>query len=187
MIPRWACFFGGVSIHAPREGERRVVSPGWYGSVVFQSTLPARGSDGAVLRRWRGQQCFNPRSPRGGATLVSPRSVITTRCFNPRSPRGGATCSSPCRPCTGRRFNPRSPRGGATVYGEDGQGYVTVSIHAPREGERRGGIREIVGGATVSIHAPREGERLGRPIAFHRAFVFQSTLPARGSDMQSQK
>ena len=36
----------------------------------------------------------------------------------------------------------------------------------------------------VSIHAPREGERLATPITVFRPMAFQSTLPARGSDMR---
>ena len=33
-------------------------------------------------------------------------------------------------------FNPRSPRGGATDAGTGREAYITVSIHAPHEGER---------------------------------------------------
>ena len=84
-----------------------------------------------------------------------------------------------------QHFNPRSPQGGATgrvfahVHG------CSISIHAPRKGERRGqkyfadpipcdfNPRSPQGGATIgdayvwgaqgiSIHAPRKGER--RPL-----------------------
>ena len=56
-------------------------------------------------------------------------------------------------------FNPRSPRGGATPDQNDEWVHADVSIHAPRVGERRYVQRAIV-----------------------RGKVFQSTLPAWGSD-----
>ena len=57
---------------------------------------------------------------------------------------------------------------------------VKVSIHAPREGERRFwvGCLALRG---VSIHAPREGERR-HGVNSRLRREFQSTLPARGSD-----
>ena len=58
-----------------------------------------------------------------------------------------------------------------------------VSIHAPREGERQ--TRQPLRGtrAEVSIHAPREGERHDATVQAAVAHLFQSTLPARGSDL----
>ena len=58
-----------VSIHAPHEGERRriFVLP-FYRHLLFQSTLPTRGSDEYFVRYIAKIVCFNPRSPRGGAT-----------------------------------------------------------------------------------------------------------------------
>ena len=56
-----------------------------------------------------------------------------------------------------------------------------VSIHAPREGERLASHKNFRL-QTVSIHAPREGERhcgAGQGVV---VIAFQSTLPARGSD-----
>ena len=57
-----------VSIHAPREGERlsRIIS--CLVITRFQSTLPARGSDGVSSAALPKRTRFNPRSPRGGAT-----------------------------------------------------------------------------------------------------------------------
>ena len=103
---------------------------------VFQSTLPARGSDEGHMLLLKPKSRFNPRSPRGGATAQPPRTARRPPRFNPRSPRGGATP--------------------ATELAGHGEG---VSIHAPREGERQ--LLQLV--------------NAGVP-------VFQSTLPARGSD-----
>ena len=58
-------------------------------------------------------------------------------------------------------FNPRSPRGGATR-----------KVRMPRRGNR-----------SISIHAPHEGERLFLHCVSSLHFVFQSTLPTRGSDL----
>ena len=57
-----------VSIHAPHEGERPDAETDAVLRLMFQSTLPTRGSD-EVYRRSQTAACrFNPRSPRGGAT-----------------------------------------------------------------------------------------------------------------------
>ena len=57
-------------------------------------------------------------------------------------------------------FNPRSPRGGATLV--------------PR-------LPHTLNG--VSIHAPREGERRAKGVIESKWNLFQSTLPARESDI----
>ena len=105
--------------------------------IVFQSTLPARGSDFArslsQIRKFisihaprkgerrqkiqvaAGYQNFNPRSPQGGATRH--------RCGRDRlprisihAPRKGERPAMAARPTTqSPDFNPRSPQGGATT------------------------------------------------------------------------
>ena len=170
-----------ISIHAPHEGERQSLSFAYSRTELFQSTLPTRGSDFACGRRGNRKENFNPRSPRGGAThlslLAAPKggfqSTLPTRGsdrvltfgialyshFNPRSPRGGATEAAQGMKGSILYFNPRSPRGGATRLS-------------------RGSGR----GRKISIHAPHEGER---PFLLHNFifwYIFQSTLPTRGSD-----
>ena len=80
-----------ISIHAPHEGERPDLKHHRLRDIVFQSTLPTRGSDmkrgGLHLRHMH----FNPRSPRGGATEGYGVYCVSDEHFNPRSPRGGAT------------------------------------------------------------------------------------------------
>ena len=80
-------------------------------------------------------------------------------------------------------FNPRSPRGGATALSADANCRGAVSIHAPREGERHVRCVECGAEVGVSIHAPREGERPKPAGAVCWVKMFQSTLPARGSDV----
>ena len=172
-----------ISIHAPHEGERPAYREQFIGLKIFQSTLPARGSD----RRDRDDKKlfgdFNPRSPQGGATYYRHLIAVLNHNFNPRSPRGGATplrCAYDC----GR----------------------LISIHAPHEGERRSAtIRTICpmryfnphsprGGATKSCRAyggqaadfnprsPRGGATSTSGVSGSNVSGFQSTLPTRGSD-----
>ena len=196
-----------ISIHAPHEGERRAGHGGARrGEKVFQSTLPARGSDTARSKSCASARDFNPRSPQGGATLSAQRYLGHANAFQSTLPARGSDplpCGKPVSLCG--YFNPRSPQGGAT----EAQGYIVhhkqISIHAPRKGERRAVAARTAGPSTISIHAPRKGERrdyfvkkLGlRLISIHAPrkgerpkfyrckpsqIIFQSTLPARGSD-----
>ena len=83
-------------------------------------------------------------------------------------------------------FNPRSPRGGATIQQIMKTLQISISIHAPHEGERlcRAGCRG--GSLGISIHAPHEGERPRLCIVPSAHLGFQSTLPTRGSDGSRQ-
>ena len=57
-----------------------------------------------------------------------------------------------------------------------------ISIHAPHEGERPEWEAVDMPSGEISIHAPHEGERRIISVAFSGIFIFQSTLPTRGSD-----
>ena len=128
-------------------------------SLRFQSTLPARGSDAPcrVLRLslWR----ISIHAPRKGER---PKVTVST---------GTATAY----------FNPRSPQGERPYPYAAYIAARAISIHAPRKGERlvlrrllaadvNFNPRSPQGGATIpcknnrrhgriSIHAPHEGER----------------------------
>ena len=84
-------FIINISIHAPHEGERPDLKHHRLKDIVFQSTLPTRGSDKSVQLQSARYKDFNPRSPRGGATAPHSRVLRCQYYFNPRSPRGGAT------------------------------------------------------------------------------------------------
>ena len=103
-----------ISIHAPREGERLSEVRGLRVCDIFQSTLPARGSDHANAQRVRARK-ISIHAPREGERLcrhVKTRAYLYH--FNPRSPRGGATVDAQFKLLGKKNFNPRSPRGGAT-------------------------------------------------------------------------
>ena len=148
-----------ISIHAPHEGERLkrhlLVSPPSYfnprsprggatrysnpSNIIkrFQSTLPTRGSDVPIinigLKAWKFQSTLPTRGS-DFAGIGSTNYVALN--FNPRSPRGGATPS--CKHC---------------------ESNLSISIHAPHEGERRLRGANPTRARGISIHAPHEGER----------------------------
>ncbi len=127
-----------ISIHAPHEGERPK-GPFQQGIFhLFQSTLPTRGSDAAEafpVRRYASH--FNPRSPRGGATVAAKRVSLSISGFQSTLPTRGSDVMAvpPASACI--HFNPRSPRGGATAAFAQLRYTVNISIHAPHEGERQ--------------------------------------------------
>ena len=127
----------------------------------FQSTLPARGSDQGQPGQVQDFVVFQSTLPARGSD-ASQRFPVQMGVFQSTLPaRGSDSLSSP----TDSRqsgFNPRSPRGGATSF------EVSASSKS-----------------SVSIHAPREGERLGINFCRYIDCAFQSTLPARGSDIIS--
>ena len=169
-----------VSIHAPHEGERPYILPRCRHIRQFQSTLPTRGSDQALMYCEDGLAAgFNPRSPRGGATAVlfpplpeqtvsihaphegeRPPPIIaksTIRAFQSTLPTRGSDSIYHSLPHRKEGFNPRSPRGGATLYDIAPEIDAIVSIHAPHEGERL--LRETFCAAAVGFNprSPRGG------------------------------
>ena len=149
-----------VSIHAPHGGERRAVIATANSLMLFQSTLPTRGSDSLPVLYVIRPYGFNPRSPRGGATYC-----FTNFCH------------------TRHRFQSTLPTRGSDAIVDTGVAVTTmVSIHAPHEGERLCCTALTTYALSVSIHAPHEGERPGDTAAQNGVVSFQSTLPTRGSD-----
>ena len=85
-----ACL-GGISIHAPHEGERQNGARGSIRRQRFQSTLPTRGSDPPPIIAKRTIRAFQSTLPTRGSDKTAIPSAPVTADFNPRSPRGGAT------------------------------------------------------------------------------------------------
>ena len=82
-------------------------------NLLFQSTLPTRGSDDQIRRRYKAAENFNPRSPRGGATRNCKISRDFTTGFQSTLPTRGSDDSD-------------------LISVAD----ALISIHAPHEGER---------------------------------------------------
>ena len=173
---------GAISIHAPHEGER----PFGVGDIVsyinfnprsprggatlsgrldrpliiFQSTLPTRGSDAQTLTAESAAIVISIHAPHEGERLNLPAGVYANGEFQSTLPtRGSDALYASCRrwrssfqstlPTRGsdpsispfmsrsQYFNPRSPRGGATNDSCRAGLGGSISIHAPHEGERR--------------------------------------------------
>ena len=200
----------GVSIHAPHEGERLSIRIfGRTLPIMFQSTLPTRGSDSCIVAPNPLVTSFNPRSPRGGATklwtrrkrsgrvsihaphegerpYLRPRAKTSNTCFNPRSPRGGATYEYLL--CTvDMLFQSTLPTRGSDQFElsaalATGQFQSTLPTRGSDESiwvDRRY--------ENVSIHAPHEGERRYLANVIFQDGLFQSTLPTRGSDERGRQ
>ena len=151
-----------ISIHAPREGERRQHARGIVRKMKFQSTLPARGSDRQAFVCSLLQPYFNPRSPRGGATSICPQECTPTADFNPRSPRGGATFMPATSAEPTSKFQSTLPARGSDGAPEENYHATTkISIHAPREGERPRYAVGKSGGEDFNPRSPRGGATLG--------------------------
>ena len=126
-----------VSIHAPREGERPAAKCRNGGEVRFQSTLPARGSDARLKGSPARRSGFQSTLPARGSDNVRMAVSISRLQFQSTLPARGSDWQD-CLPAD----------------------LGNVSIHAPREGERRALLSPLFPKGEVSIHAPREGERL---------------------------
>ncbi len=105
----------------------------------FQSTLPARGSDSTHGTFILDLRYISIHAPRKGERREERIERLSRYAFQSTLPARGSDCSTPTGGVGKRYFNPRSPQGGATPPG-------------------------------ILYTSPRDD-------------IFQSTLPARGSDI----
>ena len=198
-----------VSIHAPREGERHRPQTSIPSRPGFNPRSP-RG--GATNCEWRERRltCVSIHAPREGERHARGAALSRGRQVSIHAPREGerpeisragnpgtgfqstlpARGSDICAAVVGhhqRSFNPRSPRGGATHHRALADRLRNVSIHAPREGERRGSTRRNACHSAFQSTLPARGSDLACYPSGLVYFGFQSTLPARGSDSPAHR
>ena len=77
-----------ISIHAPRVGSDKLVSPSKTRSSTFLSTLPAWGATVALIQEAQNGNVFLSTLPAWGATVGRPSRHLPSANFYPRSPRG---------------------------------------------------------------------------------------------------
>ena len=125
---------------------------------------------------------FNPRTPRGGATHTCEYIKDFFAHFNPRTPRGGATINSSGKRRTYARFQSTHPARGCDFLKNFSDFHAQISIHAPREGVRRGRhkCKRVI--FHFNPRTPRGGATWPAQMQA-RDFPFQSTHPARGCDL----
>ena len=150
-------------------------------ALIFQSTLPTRGSDEAIDAQAAQESKISIHAPHEGERL--PRAVVYTRrsFISIHAPHEGE-----------RRYE---------TYGDCPDCYI--SIHAPHEGERlypaviskdfftfqstlptRGSDdrrKDKLRGQKISIHAPHEGERRFRRASWARSAYFNPRSPRGGA------
>ena len=151
-------------------------------SFLFQSTLPARGSDKLAFSVTSSGLYFNPRSPRGGATPIEHTNTLH-RYISIHAPREGERPSGLSVPFAFCLFQSTLPARGSDVAREifnpvDG----AISIHAPREGERPKIDGVEYDQTQFQSTLPARGSDLSVAKKYRGSSIFQSTLPARGSD-----
>ena len=103
------------------------------GGFLFQSTCPARGTTSAAPVFAKSSR-FQSTCPARGTTGINGRSQRLKHDFNPRAPRGARQHQWWGLCPASSYFNPRAPRGARHWDWDDVSGYVTISIHVPREG-----------------------------------------------------
>ena len=131
--------------------------------ILFQSTLPTRGSDFNFRSFFKPDYGFNPRSPRGGATILF-HFLCAALGVSIHAPHEGE------RPLSARWI----------VKG------AQVSIHAPHEGERRFACRCVLQHRHgFNPRSPRGGATTSHSSGGRHITSFQSTLPTRGSDKKA--
>ena len=175
---QWRLRFCAISIHAPRTGSDPLIYWTKENVMKFQSTLPARGATGALLRRVA-SGLFQSTLPARGATAADDQRVAAVG-ISIHAPRTG---SDRCRRRTTplpQYFNPRSPHGERHARRDALPIADSISIHAPRTGsDSSSRCRERR--RRISIHAPRTGSDRHADLLARTGDAFQSTLPARGA------
>ena len=176
---------------------------------LFQSTLPARGSDNAFFAQAVNGVDFNPRSPQGGATRYTNavRLLLAISIHAPRKGERRSRLRARLPACAD--FNPRSPQGGATLLvaarvsewfpfqstlparGSDASSPACTVMFCgfqstlPARGSDEGGFGcYLLLKDDFNPRSPQGGATSSVPLAVPAFFKFQSTLPARGSDVE---
>ena len=151
------------------------------GAVAFQSTLPARGSDGLQTAQQARICYFNPRSPQGGATRLrmAQARIIAISIHAPRKgerrQKGGTVSET-------QNFNPRSPQGGATTKWKCWWLPEVFQSTLPARGSDASIAFNAAKSMVISIHAPRKGERHHRGLRPpHRNRNFNPRSPQGGA------
>ena len=168
-----------ISIHAPREGsdlpsitstfsrrryfyprsprgERPLICFSVRGSLVFLSTLPARGATVDVEH-------------------LAPGAVISIH-----APREGSDSISQIAPRPHSRISIHAPREGSDSLSPVALRPPGISIHAPREGSDQSASGAFCSSTNFYPRSPR-GERPSARLPRGRTAEFLSTLPARGA------
>ena len=178
----WFTFRGvsivAVSIHAPREGCDKDLSPAVIGALSFNSRTP-----GGVRRYDEKQQSViidvSIHAPREGCDIALTPSACSLISFNSRTP-GGVRPRLSAEYGDALEFQFTHPGRGATALIITFLSIDDVSIHAPREGCDKGQRQGQSTPGSFNSRTPG-GVRLTTLAEEPRSQSFQFTHPGRGA------
>ena len=181
VSPFAKCSYNVVSIHAPHEGERRWLESCRDNSASFNPRSPRGGATLLHPRHRQPHLLFQSTLPTRGSDKCR---KLTNHCtaVSIHAPHEGERRRRSCGAAQLKRFQSTLPTRGSDLIEMYYKVYYPVSIHAPHEGERRLFSKMLPIVVRVSIHAPHEGERPDSAYVVNAVQQFQSTLPTRGSD-----
>ena len=150
-----------ISIHAPHEGERLYLTMSNICiHILFQSTLPTRGSDQVTFFTITYIVSFQSTLPTRGSDAIEAVGKAADKSFQSTLPT----------------------RGSDIIVQIQGGGLVTISIHAPHEGERQrksafvcsisANLLNIIHCGTVTRAVSRRRIALFRLFSVRRSGVF---------------
>ena len=170
-----------ISIHAPHEGERRRGEGIYRAFGGFQSTLPTRGSDYLRPRAKTSNTYFNPRSPRGGATRRT-RVFYAVSIISIHAPHEGERQEIEFTRTDDTKFQSTLPtRGSDMKRGGLHLRHMHFNPRSPRGGATQGRQKQQAETGYFNPRSPRGGATIQGGVMMY-SFLFQSTLPTRGSD-----
>ena len=146
----------------PTRGSDHSHAPLRSPSAIFQSTLPTRGSDASAHHGQKHDKSISIHAPHEGER---PRPSLAPRpapAISIHAPHEGERPAGTAGAADSRRnFNPRSPRGGATRLDIINELLAAIfQSTLPTRGSDRRYFFILNQLIRISIHAPHEGERL---------------------------
>ena len=150
--------------------------------IVFQSTLPTRGSDKVRHGRKRSAGGFQSTLPTRGSDMRCSSCAFSRAAFQSTLPTRGSDSMVFLIFCSVNDFNPRSPRGGATrPLGGFLQPHKFQST-LPTRGSDDFLSTKVRHCSEFQSTLPTRGSDTHGVFAATADVKFQSTLPTRGSD-----
>ena len=153
--------------------------------MIFQSTLPTRGSDIIIYSIIKRSQNFNPRSPRGGATYGQYATAATQQ-ISIHAPHEGERLPERLPPEKSTLFQSTLPtRGSDRTNSALCCSILLFQSTLPTRGSDPMGPTTSQIWRIFQSTLPTRGSDVVHKVLFGQPAIFQSTLPTRGSDLGS--
>ena len=170
---------GGISIHAPPRGGRRIFRQGYPVRRAISIHAPPRGGRLRLSRCQRCQIVFQSTPPARGATTWGKYQTQRAK-ISIHAPREGGDVPHMLRCFWQKEFQSTPPARGATERSYRHKQPVGFQSTPPARGATH--VHLMSGRCVqISIHAPREGGDRPSCASLTTPPIFQSTPPARGA------